>query len=110
MNDREKVICPSVKFATKVFIPKRAKTGENANAAKAWQERLSVKRQNRAIAKGRICYLLSMDNCIEPRDAEQCTAFVIQREYFQFSEEPRKTVKSAMPRLNRYTRQGKLKR
>ena len=43
--DREKVICPLAKFATKVFIPKRTKMSENANAAKAWQERLSGKRR-----------------------------------------------------------------
>ena len=46
--DREKGICPSVKFATKVFIPKRTKMGENAIAAKAWQERLSGKRQKQS--------------------------------------------------------------
>ncbi len=33
--DREKVICPSAKFAMKVFIPKRTKMGENVIAAKA---------------------------------------------------------------------------
>ena len=34
MNDREKVICPSAKFAMKVFIPKRAKMSENDSEAK----------------------------------------------------------------------------
>ena len=34
MNDREKVICPSAKFATKVFIPKRTKMSENDSEAK----------------------------------------------------------------------------
>ena len=43
--DREKGICPSAKFATKVFVPKRTKAGENVIAAKVWQERLSWKRQ-----------------------------------------------------------------
>ena len=43
--DREKVICPSAKFAMKVFVPKRTKAGENIIAAKTWQERLSLKRQ-----------------------------------------------------------------
>ncbi len=46
--DREKVICPLVKFATKVFVPKRTKAGENVIAAKAWQERLSLKRQKQS--------------------------------------------------------------
>ena len=58
-----------MKFAMKVFIPKQAKMGENANAAKAWQERLSQSGKNMAIAKGRIYYLRSMDNRIKPRDA-----------------------------------------
>ena len=52
--DREKVICPSAKFATKVLTTERTKTGENAIAVKAWQERLSLKRQkhgNREKAK-----------------------------------------------------------
>ena len=43
--DREKGICPLAKFATKVFVPKRTKVGENASVAKTWQERLSGKRQ-----------------------------------------------------------------
>ena len=46
--DREKVIFPLAKFATKVFIPKRTKAGENVIAAKAWQERLSGKRQKQS--------------------------------------------------------------
>ena len=74
--DREKGICPSVKFATKVFVPKRTKTGENVNAAKAWQERLSQSGKNRAIAKGRIVSQFNADNYIESRYAERRTAFV----------------------------------
>ena len=34
MNDREKVICPSAKFATKVLMPKQAKMSENDSEAK----------------------------------------------------------------------------
>ena len=75
--DREKVICPSVKFATKVFIPKRTKMGGNVSAAKTWQERLSQSGKNMAIAKGRICYLRSMDNYVKQRDAEQRTIFTM---------------------------------
>ena len=66
--------------------------------------------KNRAIAKRRICYLRSMDNRIKPRDAEQCTAFVIQCHISRNSYKLRKTAKSAMPSLNRYTRHRKPKR
>ena len=66
MNDREKGICPSVKFAMKVFIPKRPKMSENVNAAKAWQERLSLKRQKTAQSRnGEFVYgfmLITMSN------------------------------------------------
>ena len=52
--DREKGICPSVKFATKVLTTERIKMGKNVSVAKTWQERLSGKRQkqsNRDITK-----------------------------------------------------------
>ena len=52
--DREKGICPLVKFATKVLTTERTKAGGNVSAAKAWQERFSWKRQkqdNRDITK-----------------------------------------------------------
>ena len=43
--DREKGICPLVKFATKVLTTERTKMGCNVSVAKTWQERLSGKRQ-----------------------------------------------------------------
>ncbi len=51
--DREKVICPSVKFAMKALTTERTKMGGNVSVAKTWQERLSQSGKIRAIAKGR---------------------------------------------------------
>ena len=66
--DREKGICPLVKFATKVLTTERIKIGENVSVAKTWQERLSQSGKNMAIAKRRICLQLYADNFIKSRD------------------------------------------
>ncbi len=52
--DREKVICPLAKFATKVLTTEQIKMGGNDSEAKPGQERLSGKRQkqgNRYLTK-----------------------------------------------------------
>ena len=56
--DREKGICPLVKFATKVLTTERIKIGENASVAKTWQERLSGKRQKQSNRKRANCFTI----------------------------------------------------